>query len=269
MNCDRARELLWPPERPQLASPAILEAREHVRTCEACSDYLAQDEALVAAFRSSREIQAPPEVRERIFDALARERTAAESRRSQSRMLTALSVAALFALATLPAVNLLVTRPSQNSDRAAEGAGARGIPTDASFVEDFLRRAVQAEHIQTSDPTEVARFLARELDMERTIPLAFPRFDLAGAEICIVEGVRGAVVVYKRDGKVLYHYLIPKDGGNTLEPSLSAARPPEWSGLVEFPAVVTWASHGIQQALVSDVSPNELLALARELATQG
>lgn len=265
MRCDQARELLWPPEEPKLADQDVLEAREHVETCEGCRDYLAQDAALVAALRRAREVHAPAEVRERIFDALARERTAAESRRPQSRMLLALSVAAILALVMIPGFGLLMWGAGSGGDPPQPVA----VAAEAGFVEDFLRRAVQAEHIETSDPAEVARFLARELGLAEPLPTDFAAFDLAGAEVCIVEGVRGAVVIYKRNGKVLYHYLIPKQADDPQSPSLSTARPPDWAGQVESPSVVTWASREVQQALVSDIAPDELLELARRLATQG
>lgn len=268
MKCDRARQLLWPPEEPRLASSGVLEARRHVESCEACRDYLAQDAIILAALRRAREVRAPAGVRERIFDALAQERMATEAgttRKRRWRLVAALSTAALLALVSVPSVVLFVTDSRSGPSLPAETE----VATNAAFVEDFLRRAVQAEHIETSDPGEVAEFLARELGLQDPEPLTLARYDLAGAEICIVEGVRGAVVVYKQDGKALYHYLIPKAGGEATAPALASARPPEWSGIAEVPAVVTWATTEVQQALVSDMPPEELLSLAREVARQG
>lgn len=161
-------------------------------------------------------------------------------------------------------VSLVAPGSNQGIDQGANTASVQ-----SAFVEDFLRRAVQAEHIETSDPGEVARFLVRELGVATPLPVPIRNFELTGAEVCIVEGVRGAVVLYKQDGRILYHYLIPQQREASAEPRISTVRPPEWSGQAGFPSVVTWGSEQIQQALVGDLPPDELLAMARSLATQG
>jgi anti-sigma factor RsiW len=270
MRCDEARALLWPPERPVKASPDILAARRHLEECEACRDYLAQERVLLEAYRTARNVKAPPAVRERIFDALARERTAFRPvprreprRRSAGRAPFVMAGTALAAILAL----LLFRSPTPSPDPTPP----RGLESyqSAAFVEDFLRRAVQAEHVETSDPDEVARFLARELGLPASVALPLPGFELNGAEVCIVEGVRGAVILYKQDGKVLYHYLIPRRAGEARRPALSEAHPPDWPGRLPVPAVVTWDSEELHQALVSDLAPDALLGIAERMANQG
>ncbi len=276
MRCEEARDQLWPPEAPRLVEDRVLEARRHVNECESCRDYLAFDSLLLERLRSARRVVAPPEVRERVFDALARERlrsgptpstsqTAEIGRNEGRRYLPAGLVSAAIALA---AGVLILADPFP---ALREGSGDVAIPVQqagSAFAEDFLRRAAQAEHIETSDPAEVQRFLAREFGTSIGTPLSFPGLDLAGAEVCILEGVRGAVVLYKRDGRVLYHYLIPMRNGNEAEPALSEAAPAEWSGESSYPSVVTWRSDGFEQALVSDLPSDELLDVAQGLAAR-
>jgi anti-sigma factor RsiW len=267
MRCERARDILCPPERPQLAGDDVVAAQRHVERCESCRDYMAQDAAWLALLRRVRRVEAPADVRERVFHTLARERTIAESgptpRRSRNgRFVLAMAAVLALAVGSLMGLNLML-QPRGGPLPLAERQ------LEAGFVEDFLRRAVQAEHIETSDPSEVARFLARELGVSGTVPVPASSFELTGAEICIVEGVRGAVVLYKRDGEVLYHYLVPGSGGRRAGPSTFPDRPPAPSSQPGFPAVVTWASHGMEQALVADVSQEELLRMAGDLASQG
>ena len=62
----------------------------------------------------------------------------------------------------------------------------------AAFVEDYLRTAVSQEHIETSDPEEIVRFLQREMGV-LIRPLDREGLELARAENCLIEGRRGAV----------------------------------------------------------------------------
>lgn len=273
MNCAEAREFLWPPEEPRMVDQRVLEAREHLDRCESCRDYLSLDTALLKAFRSVPPLRAPANVRERIFDALARERTAqawvprereVPTRHRRGAAATFLFLAALLVLSFV-SLRGFIHGPLEDRDLAGPGWSAAN---GGAFVEDFLRRAVQEEHIGTSDPAEAARFLTRQLGIPLSLPVALPGFDLSGVEVCIVEGVRGAVVMYKRDGQVLYHYLVPRARGTAQEPALSSATPPGWSGQ-PYPSVVIWGSEEVQQALVSDMPPEQLMEMAQALTGQG
>lgn len=125
------------------------------------------------------------------------------------------------------------------------------------FVEDYLRRAVGQDHIETSNPAEVTRFLERELGL-RFDPIRLAGLDLARAEICLLEGRRGAMIVYKKDGAEVAHYLVPREDAPEREPALSTKGRAD-SG--EMP-VVTWATPNIEQALVGEVGAEELLRIA-------
>ena len=273
MSCDEARELLWPPEAPRLAEGRVLDARRHVESCASCRDYLAQDVRLLEALRGARQIQAPVAVRERVFDALARERAGSGPERSSSRERGHGNTGrlGLWPRGIIASAAVLVVTLFMIGDRYFDSGGgvqeSDSAMSDVSsaFVEDFLRRAVQAEHIETSDPLEVAQFLARELGTPFGSPVDFPEFDLEGAEVCIVEGLRGAVVIYKQNGRALYHYLIPRTGGAETDPELSSAVPPDWSGEASYPSVVTWRTQDLDQALVSDLPPEELMEVAKAL----
>jgi hypothetical protein len=75
MDCSKARRALWPPEKPKLAEADVLKAREHVEACVTCWDYFDQDRYLLDAYDRMRLEPAPRLMRERVFDALARERS--------------------------------------------------------------------------------------------------------------------------------------------------------------------------------------------------
>jgi anti-sigma factor RsiW len=269
VRCDEARAILWPPEDPRLASPEVLEAREHVDHCDECAEYFAQSRELLDFYQRARSTPAPPAVRERVFDALARERlTAIESRGTERRSpasripLMAAAVVALLAVAS--AFYFLGPRSGETPQSVASAPSGTG----AAFVEDFLRRAVQEQHIRTSDPAEVRRFLQRELGLPIQV-LNVNSFLLDGAEVCIVEGIRGAVVLYKRNGEVLYHYVIPGDRQAPSRAPRLASNVPAIDGIVPLtsPSVVTWAEGGMEQALVSELPSDDLMALVREIVS--
>ena len=124
-------------------------------------------------------------------------------------------------------------------------------------MEDYLRRAVGQDHIETSDPDEVGRFLARELGMELG-PILVEGLELESAEICLLEGRRGAMIVYKKDGASVAHYLVPREGTPARAPALTRR-----DGSVDMP-VVTWSSPAVEQALVGELSSEALLTIARQ-----
>ena len=191
MNCSEARQALWPPERPRLAEAEVLEARRHVQGCPSCESYLAQDRALLAAYDRASLERDPLVLREGVFDALARER---------SRGLG-------FAPTRLVRRRWVV---------AVVAASVAGL-----FAEDYLRRAVSQAKLVSSDAAEIGWFLTRELG--RPIrPLQVAGLSCVSAEICLIEGWRGAMIQYIEGGRKIYHYVIPQEGTKPRDPEAAS-----------------------------------------------
>ena len=256
MDCREARRVLWPPERLRVVGGAFDEAQVHLRACECCQEYLRQDAALLELYHRLGEAPAPLSVRHRVFDALAAARWGAEARRPAdpteidsaprpggpvSRLPSHGAWPALMAAVLAVVVIGELQKPA--------------IEPSAVFVEDYLRRAVGQEHIETSDPLEVRRFLERELGL-RVEPLQMAGFDLARAEICLLEGRRGAMIVYKAPDRQVSHYLVPREGAGERPPAVSTT-----AGGDLMP-VVTWSSARVEQALVGEMTAEELLGVA-------
>ena len=253
MDCLQARAELWPPEKPRLLGDQVARARAHLDECPECAEFFEQDRALLEAYDRLRSDKAPREVREGVFDALAAARWDARAGHgiekapsgATSWKRTAawpLMIAAALAMITL------ADFASQVPAELAEGA---------MFVEDYLRRAVGQDHIATSDPDEIARFLARELGMQLR-PIQVEGLELEGAEICLLEGRRGAMIVYKQHGASISHYIVPREGVQPREPALSM----DCCGRTSDLPVVTWSTRQLEQALVGEISPEQLLRLA-------
>lgn len=268
MRCLDAREILGPDSEFDGASLPWKEARRHVEGCEACRDYLAQEPALLRAYERARRIRAPEELRQEIESGLrtSAEGTAPPPSRSRWPAATLLAAAALLLLVLGPGRHFTpwsdAQPPGTAPFSASEVAGAEGM-------ERFLLNAEQAIHLESEDPDEVASFLARELGLSGNQAPALPGFDLSRVEICILEGVRGAVVVYKKDGRTLLHFLVPVGSEGERPPALSGAIPQVWPADEGDPTVVIWGAHGMEQALVGNLSPAELLEIAQGIVRRG
>lgn len=249
LDCNSAREGLWPPEQPRLHQSDVAEARAHVEECEECQAYFRQDRALLDVYERVRSSRAPIEVREGVFDALSKARWAATSAEGANRW-TRLRVGVLAgaAVVSLAAVGLLAT----------ERTHPEAVDDTSVFVEDYLRRAVGQDRVETSDPGEVRRFLQRELGLQLR-PFALAGLEIQRVEICLLEGRRGAMIVYMQDGTQISHYLVPREGAEQRAPTLSSYAGAAPSG--DMP-VVTWATPRVEQALVGELSSRELLRLA-------
>jgi len=287
MDCNEARAGLWPPERPRLVGEDVARARAHVALCPQCSEYFELDRALLDLYDRARDLTAPITVRERVFHVIAGARwwgQAGEAKgfaetsasatdakgggrggvargpRDTGHLLSSLrqQIVRYGAWPTAVAAVLVVLLVQ---GRASERRAS--VERSDVFVEDYLRRAVGEDHIVSNDPGEVTKFLERELGM-RVEPLRLAGFDLSRAEICLLEGRRGAMIVYKQDDREVTHYLVPRDDAVERRPALSTTASQTMS--VEMP-VVTWSTRDVEQALVGEVSADILLALAGRSAS--
>jgi len=246
LRCDEARALLWPPEQPRLADSDVVHARTHVSQCAACRHYLSQDGALLSAYGRIRERSAPPELRDRVFRALVQGKRPDSGLGKTPRSLSWIRWGFAAALA------LLIGLGSRGDLRIADPAQRSG----EMFLDDYLRRAVSEDQISSDDPHEIARFLLRELGLPLR-PLDIDGLMVQGAEICLLEGRRGAMIVYTMQGKSVSHYLVPLEGTRERAPRPSAI------GAVDEPAVVTWSTGNVEHALVGPFASERLLSLAR------
>jgi hypothetical protein len=244
MECARARAAVWPPQRPRIADAELIAARAHIASCAACRAHFEIDGWLAEA--RQRLLGAAPEkaIRERVFEAVAEARSvrSREGRSRRSRVIGIGLLAAVAAAALLTATIRLATAPG---DR----------PLDAAFVDDYMRLAVREDHIMTTDSAEVRRFLLRELGTA-IAPLTSPGFRIVGAEVCLLEGRRGAMIRYETAAGTVSYYLLPRPGATDRPPTVGAA--PAGGA-----ALVKWVSGSVERALVGPLPVGDLLGVAR------
>jgi hypothetical protein len=224
-------------------------AQAHLEGCEDCRLYFEQDRALLDVYDRVRQLRAPRAVREDVFDTLARARLVNEAGRSVARRSRRGGVIALGAALAASVAIVVATSFGTGGEPSADDPGF--------FAEDYLRRAVGQDMIVSSNPQDVRRFLQRELGRNLG-PMQLAGLEVERAEICLINGRRGALIVYKSAEGPISHYLVPFEG--------LAPRDPAVADYHSGPAghrmpLVTWSTPELEQALVGEVEPEELLRI--------
>jgi hypothetical protein len=245
MPCGRVRRLLWPDEGPRRTTMEVAAAQAHAASCEACRGFLEDMRALADGVRrAAPRPQAPPEVRERLFHAVARVRTTsghAEPIRRNWRW---------------GAVGLAATIGLLAMIRVLSPAGA-GEEMAAAMVEDHLR-VVTDEAIASSDSLVVARWLAGRLPLAVEVPL-FPAARLTGARISALGERRAAVMQYELSGgRTLSYYVLPATAPDRHVAGMPTVRYDSHAGF----RVAAWQDAGLTHALVGALSESQLAHLA-------
>ncbi len=246
MTCGRARRLLWPDTGPRRATAEVEQAREHVSRCEICRRFL--DDMRVMAQRIREGVvrpEAPVEVRDRLFKALARARTASPSPRRMSLVRrAAIGIAAALLLAgAWFGMGLLHDR------------GNAGRDPFSVLAEEHMR-TVRSFGVMSSDSLQVAQWLADRLPFGVEVPI-FPDAQLKGGRLFAVNQRFGAVIEYAMRGHTLSYYVFPAPEAGS--PSGTDVRVVSRDGY----RVAVWEEPGLAHALVADLPAAQILALAR------
>jgi hypothetical protein len=246
MTCGRARRLLWPDTGPQEATAAIVAAREHLSGCLQCQQFVEDMRRLSERIREVMpRPQAPVEVRDRLFKAIARARTN-EAVRSPARRhwRWALGLAAaLLAGGTWLGLHLAPERPVP----ARDVLGA--------VAEDYLR-SLRNTGLASSDSLEVARWLADRLPFAVEVPM-FPDAQLKGARLLLLDRRSAAVMDYTIAGRSLSYYVLPATEGETAATDRDI-RLASHAGY----RIAAWQDAGLTHALVAGLPGPKLVELA-------
>lgn len=247
MRCGRARRLLWPGSGPQAMSDAVKEAEAHLRTCDACRRFLAEQTEWAAEIeRLAPRPVAPAAVRERVFERLAHERV----HQPAARRRVAVGMGGLaLATAAILGITLWVMR-SEPGDLAWR-------QQVAAVAEDHVR-STHEESIASADAAAVRQWLSSRVPFAVHMP-TIPDAVLKGARLCYLDGHRGAVLRYQVDGDEVSLYVMPIGSSNAPPPA------PErfLRGVERGYQVVAWQHAGLIHALVGNVPEVRLLQMAR------
>lgn len=194
--------------------------------------------------RSAPRSTAPVETRDRLFQAIARARTAtvASPRIARRRGVATAGIAALvFAGLGLAGYPLL------------RDWTERRVEVDA-VMEDQLRSR-NGGGLVSSDSLQVAGWLAERLPFAVQVPL-FPQARLVGARILVVDrGKRGAVLEYSAGGRSLSYYVLPVAGSGLPGQVRITSR--------DGYRVASWHDAGLTHALAATLPGPRLIEYAR------
>lgn len=251
--CGRARRILWPEANLRVADRELVEARAHGAHCHACQGFLADMEAMANLVRrvAPRPV-VPPSLGDRLFSAVARERSIAGQRQVGIPYRASAIVAGAIAAAALI---LLVLSPiyQDRSDETWRNA-------ISAIVEDHAR-GLHHESLTTSDAGVAQQWLTARVAFAVHVP-EVSGVVLERVEICQLGGVQACLLRYRVDGRPVSYYsyrLFPDEARHESAGSVTF-REVEEAGY----RVVAWEEAGILHALVADLPEDRLLALARE-----
>jgi anti-sigma factor RsiW len=245
MSCGRARRLLWPDTGPREATAEVVAAREHASGCDACGAFLQDMQRIAEGIgRTAPRPTAAAEVRDRLFKAIARARTAsgAPAHATQVRR-TAMVGAVGFLVVALGLLGYLTVRGGLPGSHDALG----------SIVEDRLR-SQKGAGLVSSDSLQVAGWLAERLPFAVQVPL-FPEARLTGARLLVDDQKSGAVVEYMAQGRLLTYYVLPGAGVGLPRQVQVASR--------DGYRVASWHDAGLTHALVATLPGPRLIEYAR------
>jgi anti-sigma factor RsiW len=130
-----------------------------------------------------------------------------------------------------------------------------GDGLEEAYAQDFLNRAVQDDAIHAPDPATVSSYFLREMGIG-VRPVMLEEGRLTRAMVCLLEKRRAAMVEYAIGGHVVAHYRVPN------EPGKPTGELPLRSRSERGVNIVTWRDATFEHALVSNLSADELSALA-------
>ncbi len=244
MTCGRARRLLWPDTGPREATADIVAAREHASRCLGCQRFLDDMRRMSERIRDATpRPEAPVEVRDRVFKAIARARTGETVRGTDRRYWRWAAALAVALLAGGMWVGLHFG-PMRTS-RDALGA----------IAEDHLR-SQRSTGLASSDSLTVARWLADRLPFAVDVPV-FPEARLEGARLLLVNRQSAAAMDYTIAGRSLSYYVLPAtDGG-----AAAGAREIRVASRAGY-HIASWEDAGLTHALVAGLPGPKLIELA-------
>lgn len=244
MSCGRTRRLLWPDASPRAVTADVEAAQRHLATCEECRLFLGEMRRLA---RLTHDVgprpQAPREVRDRLFRAVARVRTEIpNSPTSSTRRWAAPAIVALLIF------GLAVEWRSWTNR----------VPDPIAGLADDHMRATRGDGVVSGDSVLVSRWLAARLPFAMDVP-ALPNLALRGARLCVMEGQRGGVVEYSAEGRTVSYFVVPDWHPPASPPVQGELHRAKREGY----HIVSWREPGLVHALVGDLPEARLVELAR------
>ncbi len=251
MDCGSARRVLRESEPVAIVSPELAGARAHEHRCPHCQKWRRGETEWRAALREKLLLPSTPaELKERIFDGVARARVGEESRRRRLFRTSAIAALILIGLSLAGAWWWRDTR--------------RDGLLLAALTEDHLLYATHPSPVEflSADPAAVGDWFASRLQFAVHVP-AFRGSALLGGRLCTLADRRVALCLYDVSGRRMSLFQMPAEGlplGSLR--TMSVAGRQFQCGDRKGVSVLVWKDREILFALVSSLTQEEMLRLA-------
>jgi len=255
MECGDARRILLEKEAPQPLSGDVRRAEDHVAACPDCRGFLSDMRATARGLHRCGQTLAPgKEVRDRLFQRLARERVGASPRAGLTGPVTA---AAVIALAGLMALGLGLGYGLHGP------SSPPGMEEPMATVAKELQRSVYQRSLATSEPERAREWLAEQVPFPVEVP-ELPDADLVDVRRIALHDRAAAALRYQTEKGLLAYYVLPRPRTADSSRKGETFRTTTQSGY----RVVGWHHQGRLNVLVGQFHHQDLLHMAEMCADQ-
>jgi anti-sigma factor RsiW len=260
MNCVDARPHLLDSSRGRLDGPVDADVRAHLATCAECAGIAAGEVVLTEALERLPQHPASLALKRRLRETWPAAPPPRGAWRRLERLVPALALAALALLAVPFAWDRLAVRPDRE-------AGSRLV---AEAVNDHVRLLISQQplEVKSGGIHQVRPWFAGRLDFAPVVPFGGDgEFPLQGGAIGYFLDRKAAVLVYGHRLHTISLLVFRDDGLRWPRRGLTPLGPVDaYADTTRGFNVLLWRRGDLGYALVSDVEPAVLRALAGRLA---
>jgi anti-sigma factor (TIGR02949 family) len=241
MDCRVAQSLLHAYLDGELDASATVEYEQHVRTCPACAQRLAEQKAVQTAMKSDAlYFKAPEHLRDRLRSSLGQQRKARFANVPWRWVAAAACLLFCVGLGFLTARFTLAASRQERMTQEVASSHIRSLQVENKRLVD----------IPNSDRHEVKPWLSERLDFSPPVlDLAKQGFPIVGGRLDYLDGRPVAAVVYQRRKHVINVFLWPDTANQDTQPRRETR---QGYHLIE------WQKGGMNHWVVSDLDPTEL-----------
>lgn len=249
MDCKRTLELLPARVDQELGLSEVKEMDQHLQTCPACHSAFVGQTALHAAFKQhATYFQAPRDLEARIRAALPAERAEPVKRWSWGWLNAGTALVSLIALVW--SAGLYLATPSPNELLAEEVVSNHVRSLMVNHIADVI----------SSDQHTVKPWFNGKLDFSPIVnDLSTQGFPLIGGRLDYLDHRTVAALVYRHRLHLINVYIWP--AANERQTTIRTQT-------IQGYNLVHWNEAGMVYWVISDLGPQDLMALARILQAQ-
>jgi anti-sigma factor RsiW len=249
--CGKARRSLWPDAGPRPASAHVLAAQQHLASCAACQQFIRDMTTIreLVGRTDGAQVQAPAQVRERLFMAIARAR-AGTPMRARLRVPSWLAAAAVLLVAIGGALTADRWRHSDRIDLLAVIARDHSVATGET-------------RLASGNRAEITRWVERQAHIAIYVP-TLPGARLLGARLHVRDGHYGAVVEYEINGIAVSYFVVPEPMRSSGSSQVGSFMHVRRSGY----QIVSWSDGEMLHAMVANLPESRLELFARACVEQ-